>query len=228
MTSPDYTLHYAPDNASLIIRLALEELRVPYRTQLVDRRTGAQKGPAHRRRHPGGLIPALDTPQGAIFETGAILLWLADRHGHLAPPPDNPARGETLKWLFYLSNTVHPALRMLFYPQNFVPIDAAPAWAANTQKMLLSQLDILEHHWQPRDRPNLLDLYLAPVLRWLRLYPTHDDHSWFDLAAYPRLHHMAHQLETRASTHAAQTAEGLGPTPFTAPRLPRPPEGSAL
>ncbi|MCB1329029.1 MAG: glutathione S-transferase N-terminal domain-containing protein, partial [Maritimibacter sp.] len=71
-------LHYAPDNASLIIRIALEELGLPYETRLVDRQAEAQKSPAYLALNPQGLIPVLETPEGPIFETAAILLWLGE------------------------------------------------------------------------------------------------------------------------------------------------------
>lgn len=230
MTSPRYTLHYAPDNASLVIRLALEELGVAYRTHLVDRTAQAQKSPAHLALHPGGLIPALETPQGPIFETAAILLWLADRHGSLAPAPASPARGEVLKWLFYLSNTLHPALRMLFYPAVYIGADTADQERLRDQARanILRHLSVLDSHWHRRDTPSILELYLAPMLRWVQIYPQDAKSGWFDLATFPALHQMARELEPRPSVRAAQAAEGLGPTPFTAPQAPRPPEGSAL
>ena len=52
-------LHYAPDNASLVIRLALEELGIPYDTVLVDRRSGQQKSAGYLALNPNGLIPVL-------------------------------------------------------------------------------------------------------------------------------------------------------------------------
>ena len=82
-----YVLHYAPDNASQIIRIVLEEMGLPYRTALVDRATKAQDSAAYRAVNPTGLIPALQTPQGTLFETGAILLWLTEVHGQMAPAP---------------------------------------------------------------------------------------------------------------------------------------------
>jgi len=78
-----YVLHYAPDNASMIFRLALEHLGVAYQTALVDRAAGGQNAAAYLALNPNGLIPVLETPQGPIFETGAILLWLGDTHGGL-------------------------------------------------------------------------------------------------------------------------------------------------
>ena len=81
----------------------------------------------------------------------------------------------------------------------------------------------------PEDHePDILDWYTCAMLRWCALYPRDIDRSWFDLTAFPALHAMAQRLEDRNSTRTAQNAEGLGPTPFTAPRAPEPPEGSAL
>lgn len=233
MAAP-YRLHYAPDNASLAVRLALEELGQPYDTALVDRARGAQKSPAYRALNPAGLIPVLETPEGAIFETAAILLWLADRHGALAPAPDAPGRGDFLKWLFFASNTLHAGLRMLFHPAPFVGEDAAARQALRdrTGAALAGHWGHLEAAaaarpgWLGAGAPSALDLYLAPLLRWSALYPEGGT-GWFRLGDYPHLRAMAAHLETRPSVAAAVAAEGLGPLPFTAPRLATPPEGSA-
>jgi glutathione S-transferase len=231
----DYRLHYAPDNASLAVRLALEELGVPHETRLVDRAAKAQQGAAYRALNPAGLIPALETPDGVIFETGAILLWLADRHRRMAPLPGDPARGNFLKWLFFTSNTLHPMLRMSFYPGKFVGADpAAQAALCATLRarhpvdMTLSRaLDLLDAHVATRgDGPDMLDCYLAPILRWCALYPAGGT-GWFRLADYPALAELATRMQARPSGQAAARAEGLGPTPFTAPQACVPPEGSA-
>ncbi|WP_297770022.1 glutathione S-transferase family protein [uncultured Roseovarius sp.] len=230
-----YRLHYAPDNASLIIRLALEELGVPYATVLVDRRARAQKSPAYLALNPAGLIPVLETPDGPIFETGAILLWLADRHGALAPAPDDPARGALLKWLFFLSNTLHPAMRMIFYIDQYAGADTADQARLRThmQGEAARHLDTLEAAANAHPdlfsgaTPTMLGLYLGPALRWLALYPAGET-GWFRLARWPRLQSMAQSLETRDSAQAAARAEGLGPAPFSAPLPADPPEGAAL
>ncbi|MBS0126597.1 glutathione S-transferase family protein [Thetidibacter halocola] len=231
----DYRLHYAPDNASLAVRLALEELGAPYATRLVDRAAKAQQGAVYRAVNPAGLIPALETPDGVIFETGAILLWLADRHGRMAPLPGDPARGDFLKWLFFTSNTLHLMLRMSFYPGKFVGDDAAAqaalcatlrAWHA-VDMTLPRALHLLDTHVAARGPgPDMLDCYLAPLLRWCALYPAGGT-AWFRLADFPALAELAARMEARPSGQAAARAEGLGPTPFTAPRPCDPPEGSA-
>lgn len=223
-----YVLHYAPDNASMIVRLALEELGVPYRTVLVDRATQAQRSAAYLALNPNGLIPALETPHGVIFETGAALLWLADTHVKLAPNPHDRQRGNFLKWLFFCSNTLHASLRCLFYPGQCVGTDttAQNALLAQCKINIARHLRILDGNYTPANPPQATDLYIAACLRWLAIYGP-PDRDWFDLDAYPVLRDMAAGLESRASVQAAIAAEGLGRHPFTAPHLPNPPEGSA-
>lgn len=224
-------LHYAPDNASLVVRLALDELGLPFKTVLVDRSTRTQKSAAYGRLNPRGLIPALETPDGPMFETAAILLWLADREGRLAPPPGSPDRAAFLAWLFALSNGLHADLRGLFYPEAI----AGPAPAAFTRltrargSEMLDLLDALAgegQSWFGAPTPTILDLYLAVMLRWLALYPVNDA-GWFDLLRWPRLAALATRIERRASVARACAAEGLGAAPFSAPVYPDPPEGSA-
>ncbi|MEX0340282.1 MAG: glutathione S-transferase, partial [Arenibacterium sp.] len=76
--------------------------------------------------------------------------------------------------------------------------------------------------------PSILTYYLACLLRWLRLFPVGSDTRWFDLSDYPNLQAILLALETRDATKRAQAAEGLGPTPFSAPKHANPPEGSAI
>lgn len=233
MTAP-YRLHYAPDNASLIVRLALEELGTPYETMLVDRAAGGQQAPGYLRLNPHGLIPVLETPDGPIFETAAILLWLADRHGALAPAPQDPERGDFLKWLFFTSNTLHAGLRMLFYPEKYAGPEPAAQAALSTQitaniKTHLARLDDLAVARSPvfNGIPlTVLDLYVPVLLRWMALYPKAGT-GWFSLAETPHLHALAARIEHRDSVARAIKAEGLGQTPFTRPAHAQPPEGSA-
>jgi glutathione S-transferase len=79
-------LHIAADNASLCVRLTLQELGLAYETFLVDRRLRAHKSDAFLAMNPNGLIPVLETPHGTMFETAAIIIWLADREGRFCPP----------------------------------------------------------------------------------------------------------------------------------------------
>ncbi|AUQ71120.1 glutathione S-transferase family protein [Phaeobacter inhibens] len=230
-----YRLHYAPDNASLVIRLVLEELGQPYECVLVDRRAKAQTSAEYRALNPNGLVPVLETPDGPVFETAAILLWLSERHSALAPPPSSPDRAAFLKWLFFASNTLHADLRMLFYPKKYIGPDADQQ--AQLQHVLrqrlhqhlthLDQAAAARPSWFGAVHPSVLDYYLACQIRWMALYPAQVDRSWFTLAHYPSLHRLCATLESRAAVAVACEAEGLGPTPFTQPSYANPSEGSA-
>ena len=111
--SDTYKLHFAPDNASLIIRIALEMIGAPYEAVLVDRSVAAQLSPEYRALNPLGMIPALETKEGVIFETGAILLWLAERHETTFPLTKATDRADALKWLFFISNSLHAGLQRI-------------------------------------------------------------------------------------------------------------------
>lgn len=227
-----YVLHFAPDNASMIIRLALEHRAVPYRAALVDRRAMAQRSPDYLALNPNGLIPVLETPEGPIFETGAILLWLSDRHGRLGPDPASPHRGDFLKWLFFLSNTPHALLRQMFYTENYVTSDHVAALRDGLARKLTAHFHTLDRmiHALPAWHiagPSVFDFYLAALLRWSALYPTDAATGWFRLRDYPALFDLCAAIEDLPACAALQKTEGLGRSPFTDPQYPNPPIGHA-
>ena len=222
------TLYYAPDNASLCVRLALLEMGIRFETVLVDRGTNAQRDPDYLALNPNGLIPVLITPSGPIYETAAILLWLADQDaGEMFAAPEDRNRGEALTWLFWLSNTLHPSLRVLFYPDYYID-DLADPLRDKTRQRVMRYLKQLNDHakWLENSPRGILACYLAPMLRWLAIYGGETD--WFELSAFPNLLAFAQTFENRSGAHQASIAEGLGETPFSDPILPNPPEGKAI
>jgi glutathione S-transferase len=225
-----YVLHYAPDNASLIVRLVLDGAGIPYRTALVDRRARQQDSPAYRALNPAGLIPTLETPHGPLSETAAILLWLADMH-RLGPPPDHPDRPAFLKWLFFLSNTAHADLRMVFYPHQYAPAEAHRAHHEITTARMLRHFALIEAAAERHPRlfaaAAPLGVYAITLTRWSALYPQNGP-RWFNLLDFPILAALALAQEGRVETPVIARAEGLGPHPFTRPEPPNPPEGSVL
>jgi len=89
------------------VRWALEEVRQPYEVRLVSFR--AMKEPAHLALHPFGQIPTYEEGGLALFETGAIVLHIAERHAGLLPE-DAHARARAIAWLFAALNTVEPPI----------------------------------------------------------------------------------------------------------------------
>jgi glutathione S-transferase len=89
------------------VRWALEEVGQPYEVRLVS--FGAMKQPAHLALHPFGQIPTYEEGDLALFETGAIVLHIAERYVGLLPKDDN-ARARAITWMFAAVNTVEPPI----------------------------------------------------------------------------------------------------------------------
>jgi glutathione S-transferase len=89
------------------VRWALEEAGQPYAVRLVSFR--AMKEPAHLALHPFGQIPTYEEGDLALFETGAIVLHIAERHAGLLPA-DPDARARAIMWMFAAINTVEPPI----------------------------------------------------------------------------------------------------------------------
>ncbi len=102
--SPDRGRGLARD---MRVRWALEEVGQPYDVRLVS--FGAMKEPAHRALHPFGQIPTYEEGDLALFESGAIVLHIAERHAGLLPDDAN-ARARAIAWMFAALNTVEPPI----------------------------------------------------------------------------------------------------------------------
>ena len=99
-------LHYAPTPNGHKIAIALEELALPYETHRVDIGQGDQFKPEFLAFSPNNRIPAIidhDGPDGestGIFESGAILIYLAEKTGKLLPA-SGVARKTVMEWLMW-------------------------------------------------------------------------------------------------------------------------------
>jgi glutathione S-transferase len=89
------------------VRWALEEVGQPYEVRLVSFQ--AKREPAHLRLHPFGLIPTYEEGDLALFESGAIIQHIAERHAGLFPD-DADARSRAITWMFAAVSTVEPPI----------------------------------------------------------------------------------------------------------------------
>ena len=89
------------------VRWALEEVGEPYAVRLVSFR--ALKEPAHLALHPFGQIPTYEEGELALFESGAIVFHIAERHAGLLPKETN-ARARAITWMFAALSTVEPPI----------------------------------------------------------------------------------------------------------------------
>ena len=230
------TLYYAPDNASLVVRLLLEEAGLSYDTILVDRSANMQKSEQYLVLNPDGLIPVCIINNESVFETAAILLSLADMHSALTVPIDDRRRPQFLKYLFFLSNSLHSDLSKRFYPEKYVGDDAQAIHAFKniTLQRLHRRFKILDDIYRDSDTvylfgtdPCIIDLYLAVCFRWAQLYPL-DSRLGFTASAFAAITAMVEKLEQRQVVKKACAKEGITGLFFSQPEYADPPEGVAL
>src|SRR6476659_9801466 len=103
-SSPDGGKGLARD---MRVRWALEEVGQPYDVRLVSFKE--MKQPAHLALHPFGQIPTYEEGELVLFESGAIILHLAEHHPGLLPGDAN-ARARAIAWMFAALNTVEPPI----------------------------------------------------------------------------------------------------------------------
>jgi GSH-dependent disulfide-bond oxidoreductase len=167
--------YYTSPNARKVLMM-LEELGLPYRVLWTDISAGDQPTEAYRRINPNGKIPALvdhDGPDGkpiTLFESGAILLYLAEKVGHLLPL-DPARRWNVIQWLFWQTSSQGP---MLGQAAHFVShaanrgIDAHYA-IGRYQSEAIRLYAVLESHLTSRDyiddEFSIADIAIFPWVR---------------------------------------------------------------
>ncbi|WP_421621295.1 glutathione S-transferase N-terminal domain-containing protein [Alkalilimnicola ehrlichii] len=137
------------------VHIALEELGLPYRVIPVDITAGAQFEQAFLQVSPNNKIPAIEDPDGPdgeplrLFESGAILLYLAEKAGALIPAAPR-ARWETLQWLMFQMGSLGPMLGQAHHFRQYAPerIDyAVQRYTREAQRLYR----VLDRHLAGRD-----------------------------------------------------------------------------
>jgi GSH-dependent disulfide-bond oxidoreductase len=121
-------LYSLPTPNGAKVSIALEELGLPYEAHRIAFDTNDQKSPAFLSLNPNGKIPAILDPDGpggrplALFESGAILVYLAEKTGRLMPV-DPVGRYETLQWVMFQMGGVGPMFGQLGFFHKFAGKD---------------------------------------------------------------------------------------------------------
>lgn len=176
---PDHIQLYSlPTPNGVKVSIMLEETGLPYEPHLVNFETNDQTSPAFLSLNPNNKIPAILDPSGpggeplALFESGAILLYLADKTGRFVPA--EPARRwQTLQWLMFQMGGIGPMFGQLGFFHKFAGKDYEDK--------------------RPRDR------YVAESTRLLGVLDKHlagrdwimgDDYSIADIATFPWIRNL--------------------------------------
>jgi GST-like protein len=190
------------------VALLLEELGLPYTPIPVDTRKGEQFAPAFLAVNPNGKVPAIVDGSVKVFDSNAILLYLADREGRFVPAlSELQARGEMLSWLMLIATGVGPFSGQSVHFRHVAP---------EPREYALNRYDYEAHrHWK------LLESLLAN-----RRYILGDDYTIVDMAlwgwvrllpyvlgsgegTWTQYPHLKRLLDEISARRAAQRAEAL-------------------
>lgn len=210
-----YQLYGIYDYASLAIHMALAELDTPF--EFVNLDIDRLDDPAFRALNPLGLIPVLQTPQGPIFETAAILLFLAETHGTLAPAIGAPDRRRFLTWMIFTANTLHPTIMALLHPERTLGTAHERAVTTGAHLRMKDHVAHLEGSgvFDP-DHPTILSFYVAMLLRWAQAIAPIRAQA-LDLTRFPQLLAMVQALERRPAIAHVLSREGLAHNALSCP-----------
>ena len=169
-------LYSLPTPNGVKVSILLEELGLPYEAHLVNFGTNDQFSPEFLSLNPNNKIPAILDPHGPggqplpLFETGAILVYLAEKTGQFIPA-DAAARYQTLQWLMWQMGGVGPMFGQLGFFHKFAGKeyeDKRPRdrYAAESRRLL----GVLDKHLEGRDWIMGADYTIADiaVFPWVR------------------------------------------------------------
>jgi maleylpyruvate isomerase len=192
---------YFRSGTSYRTRIALNLKGLSYETRGVDLRTGAQKSDAYLALNPQGMVPALETPDGVLVQSPAILEWLEERHPRPPLLPDSAMDRATVRGMAAIVGCdIHPLnnLRVLKALRSQFEADQATvdAWAGRWITAGFEALETLVGRhgagWSFGESPGLVDCYLVPQIYSARRFNV-------PLEAFPRL--LA--IEAAAAEHPA-------------------------
>ena len=103
------------------VALFLEEAGLPYEAIPVDTRKGDQHKPEYVAVNPNAKVPAIVDGDAVVFDSTAILLYLAEKTGKFLPPNTPKARGELLSWMMFVASGVGPYSGQSVHFRNFAP-----------------------------------------------------------------------------------------------------------
>ena len=184
------------------VALFLEEAGLPYEPIPIDTRKGDQHKPAYLAINPNAKVPAIVDGDVTVFDSNAILLYLADKTGKFLPGKTDKARGELLSWLMFVASGIGPYSGQLVHFRVYAPEKieyAINRYAFETQR----HFRILDDHLAKRkymlgDAYTIVDM---DVWGWARLMPLGES-AW---PKFPNLKRLVDEIGARPAAQRAVT-----------------------
>ena len=148
------TLHFAPNSRAGRIVWLLEELELEYDINKMAFNPKDLKSDEHRARHPLGRVPVLDDGDVRIYESGAIVEYVIERHknGGLKPEVSEPLYPEYLQWFHYCEGMVMPPVNTIVVQTLLLPPDRRDETVlGQAQRLLAKALEPVDESLAGRD-----------------------------------------------------------------------------
>jgi len=187
------------------VALFLEEDGLQYEAIPVDARKGDQHKPEFLAVNPNAKVPAIVDGDVTVFDSNAILLYLAEKTGKFLPPKSDKLRGELLSWLLFVASGIGPYSGQLVHFRTYAPEKneyAINRYAFEAQRHFgIVEARLAKHKYMVGDTYTIVDMDLWG---WARLIPMFSgEAAW---AKFPNLKRLVDEISARP---AAQRAVAL-------------------
>lgn len=184
------------------VALFLEEAGLPYEAIAVDTRKGEQFAPDFLKVNPNAKVPAIDDGGVVVFDSNAILLYLAEKTGRFLPPATQAMRGELLSWLMFAATGVGPYSGQAVHFRHFAPEKVAYAvnryiFEAQRHFGVLNER-LAGRQYMVGDTYTIVDM---DVWGWARMVPfVLGEEQW---AKFPNLKRLVDEISARPAAGRA-------------------------
>ena len=184
------------------IALFLEEAGLPYEPIPIDTRKGEQHKPDFLAINPNGKLPAIVDGDVKVFDSNAILLYLAEKTGKFLPPKGEKIRAELFSWLMFVASGVGPFSGQSVHFRHYAP--EKPPYAVNRYMFEAQRhYKILDAHLAKRkymvgETYTIVDM---AVWGWARLIPTILGEEFW--AKFPNLKRLVDEISARDAAKRA-------------------------
>lgn len=168
-----YKLYYSPGACSLAVHALLHELKADAEFIKTPTSDGSTKTPEFLAMNPFGAVPVLQEGNKAMFEGGAILTYLADKHKSPLLPQSGWERAEALQWLMFANSTLHPAYGRTFWIRRNFPEDQHEAMLKVARGAIQQLWDKVEAHLEKQgtayvagNNPSVGDILMTVIANW--------------------------------------------------------------
>ena len=214
---PDYTLFCAPDTYAMSTHAVLEEVGADYAVSWI-RIFDENPDPEFMAASPHCRTPALAGPDGTVFETGAVCLYVAERHQEagLVIPPGDPRRGAFLQWFHYLATTLQPDVIIQYHPEFYHsdPERQAALKAASMERLrgVFETLDkaLAAGPYFFGKQPTVPDFILGMQSLWDAIFPDGDITAYRNIVRHRETICTRLAVQRMLAQHRAEAARRKG------------------